>query len=603
MAENPKIVFEGKDNISPAAHTANQSIKDLSKTILDKSLAESSTSKQAFLNYEKEIYIIKQKIALEQTSKKESLKESYERKIQEIRNDKQEAEKLSKDKTAPREDRIRAKRNLKDGIFEKAEEGAGLRYEKELKTVENSFKETQKQTKFLEEQLRQFKLLAQLLAAGGGKDEDSYKKLLTELNIEGPGEKFAEKIKKEQEAKEKKEPGIFSGVFWGNMAAEIAKSVGKTVLNAPLNMIRQTYGALMGGKEGEQSAADITRAIPFGLGEGVSATLSNWMEALESRQKAEARYAAISGGESFTGGSDLGFKFEESFQINQALARSRGSVEEMKEEEAGAFRLIKGLGLDISTISQTASTYRYQENPRTAEQNISVLMKTMGIKEGTKEIIKMQELLEIQNKLVEEEAGKLEKVSPETISSVIAAFDRFGGSYADKRAGERIMSINQGLINPQGEYQQAMSYAILAGLKPGASLLDVMKMQEKGVNQPGYMQETMKMYAGQYGTGDLFTIALKNKFNLSAEQAETLAQGWREGKDFSKIGEKGIVPGQIQKTYGTSEDFREVREAKLEAAFANGPVEGLTESFGQLGDAITKIKEKILDMLDINLPW
>jgi uncharacterized protein YneF (UPF0154 family) len=603
MNENPKIVFEGKDNISPAAHTANQSIKDLSKTILDKSLAESNTSKQAFLNYEKEIYIIKQKIALEQTSKKESLKESYERKIQEIRNDKQEAEKLSKDKTAPREDRISAKRSLKDGVFEKAEEGAGLRYEKELKTVENSFKETQKQTKFLEEQLRQFKLLAQLLAAGGGKDEDSYKKLLTELNIEGPGEKFAEKIKKEQETKEKKEPGVFSGVFWGNMAAEIAKSVGKTILNTPLNMARQTYGALMSGKEGEQSAADITRALPFGIGEGVSATLSNWMEALEAKQKAGAQYQAISGGESFTGGSGLGFKFEESSQINQALAKSRGSVEEMKEEAAGAFRLIKGLGLDISTISQTASTYRYQENPRTAEQNISVLMKTMGIKEGTKEIIRMQELLEIQNKLVEEEAGKLEKVSPETISSVIAAFDRFGGSYADKRAGERIMSINQGLTNPQNEYQQAMSYATLAGLKPGASLLDIMKMQEKGVKQPGYMQETMKMYANQHGTGDLFTIALKNRFNLSAEQAETLSQGWREGKDFSKIGEKGVIPGQIQKTYGTSADYREVREAALEAAFAKGPLEGLTESFNQLGDAATKIKDKLLDMLGIDLPW
>jgi hypothetical protein len=586
MAENPKIVFEGKDNITPAAQSATQSIKDLAKTLLEKSLAESTTSKGALLNYEKEIFLLKQKKQLEIESKREIIGASYERKIKEIRSDKEEAERIAKDKSIPREERISAITSLRTRAFEKREEGAELDYKKQLKTLEDENKESKKQTQILTETLKQFQLLIKLLSQGDKQKPEDYKKLLEGLGVSGPGgEELTERIEKD---KKTKGSAIFSGVFWGNMAAEMAKSVGKAILKTPGEAIKSTYSAILSGKEGDQMAADVMKIVPFGIGEGVSTMLENWLEAEAAREKAGAKYQAISGGRQFVGGAGFGYKFEEASQINQQIARSRGNIDEknMPQEIEGTYRLLKGLGLDLSTISQTTSSYRYQDTQRTAEQNVSVLMKAMGIKEGSKDIIRMQELLETQNKLVQESSQKLEKVSPKTISTVIAAFSQFGGSFAGGRAGERISTINQALSTPQGDYQQAMSFATLAQLKPGGSFLDMMKMQEKGIEQEGYMQKMMETLSGQYGTGDLFTIALKNRFNLSAEQAETLAQGWREGRGFEGIGKKGITPEEIKTTYVSG---KEVREATLEQEWADGIVSGITESIKQLGDGLEKV--------------
>lgn len=594
MAENPKIVFEGKDNITPAAQSATQSIKDLAKTLLEKSLAESTTSKGALLNYEKEIFLLKQKKQLEIESKRETIGASYERKIKEIRSDKEEAERIAKDKSIPREERISAITSLRTRAFEKREEGAELDYKKQLKTLEDENKESKKQTQILTETLKQFQLLIKLLSQGDKQKPEKYKELLEELGVTGHGgEEFSARVKQEQGVGgiEKDRGGIFSGVFWGNLAADVFKEA----RSAFSSSTRGAVGLLTGEGGGPEMAAQAFKYLPnlVGIPEALGEFMGKHYQEKAKKESAGAQWGGISkgAGGGLVKGVSFGMTWEDVAPIQIGLAKARGSLTNIQEETLGALHLTKGLGIDMGEISKSASTYRYQDTKKTVAENVGVMLSVMGIDRSKEGNQRVGELLAIQNKLIEDQAKRREVISPETTATVIAAFSQFGGSFAGERAGERISTINQALSTPQGDYQQAMSFATLAQLKPGGSFLDMMKMQEKGIEQEGYMQKMMETLSGQYGTGDLFTIALKNRFNLSAEQAETLATGWREGKGFEEIGKLGKTGQEITET-GTS--FVETQRAKLEYAYAESVITGIKEAVGQLGTGFTQIGLDIL---------
>lgn len=593
MAENPKIVFEGKDNITPAAQSATQSIKDLAKTLLEKSLAESTTSKGALLNYEKEIFLLKQKKQLEIESKRETIGASYERKIKEIRSDKEEAERIAKDKSIPREERISAITSLRTRAFEKREEGTELDYKKQLKALEDETKENQKQTKILMDTFRQIQLLSRILAQGEAKPE-KYKELLEELGATGHGgEEFSARVKQEQGVGgiEKDRGGIFSGVFLGNLAADVFKEA----RSAFSSSTRGAVGLLTGEGGGPEMAAQVFKYMPnlLGIPEVLGEFMGKHYQEKAKEESAGAQWGGISkgAGGGLVRGVNFGMTWEDVAPIQIGLAKARGSLTNIQEETLGALHLTKGLGIDMGEISKSASTYRYQDTKKTVAENVGVMLSVMGIDRSKEGNQRVGELLAIQNRLIEDQAKRREVISPETTATVMASFQQFGGSFRDARMGERITSINQALTSPQGDYQQAMSFATLAQLKPGGSFLDMMKMQEKGIEQEGYMQKMMETLSGQYGTGDLFTIALKNRFNLSAEQAETLATGWREGKGFEEIGKLGKT-GQVITETGTS--FVETQRAKLEYAYADSVITGIKEAVGQLGTGFTQIGLDIL---------
>lgn len=585
-----KLEFQGKDNVSPAANSVKSSIKELNKELLENSLLQSNTSKGALLFYEKEISLLKQKLELENSSKRVTAKENYEKTIKRIQFDKQEAEQIIKDPKADKEERIQAAQNIKQRTFEGAEKEADNDYKKQLKLADDSLKEDRRQTKLLEENHKQFLLMVKLLMSGDKGAASEYQKLLQELGIEEQGKEFEGRIKAEKEdsGKDKegeKGGGVFGAVLLGNLVSEAVKrSIGGA---------HNVMSTLLGGTESEEMASDIVKQIPV-IGEGVGTALQRHLKEKFEEEVASRKYGASAGGGDLAWGTAFGYTMDDVGPMQSALARGRGTTTGITKEMEESFHLIKGLAINMSTVVQSVSTYKYQDVQRTTADNASIMLEVMKKakiydrkEEGN---VRIEELLNTQNKLVEDQSTRLEKVSPETMATVMAEFGKLGGSFEDARAGGRISSINQGLMNPQGDYQQAMSYSVLASLKPGGSLLDMMKMQEGGVGQEGYMKGMMEMLKGQYGTGDLFTIALKNKFNLSAEQAETLATGYKEGKtDFANIAKLGTEAVPFTET-GTT--LREVNRAELEMAWAHSPTEGIEKALDQTKtDLLKSIKD------------
>ena len=600
---NPKITFKGEDQLSPIVDSVKKNYKELTKEIFENSLAHSTTSKGALLAYQQEINLLKQKTELERNSKKEVLAQDYNKRIARINYDKQEAEKILKDPKADKEDRLQAASNLKKDVFGEARLENEADYKRQLKLLDEELKEDKKQTKYLEDNYKQLNILVKLLGKDNPDAEISYQKLLEEQGIEGPGEKLRDRVEKESGNKkeEEKGKGIFSGAFWGTLLAQGASSL--------MNKVGTATETIIGGKSGEEIIANLVKSSPIPGTTALGSILERSEQAGFAKGIAQSKYRALSKGKDLVGLSvngegkslagEYGYTADDMADIQSNLIKGRGTVAGMDKEIPSSLSLIKGLGLDISEIAKTSSTYKYQDKQRTASENISVMVKALenakvlNIKdEGN---VRIAELLSIQNKLVEDQGTRLEKVSPETISTVMAAFGTLGGSWKDARAGGRIASVDEGLRNPQGDYQKAMSYAVLAKLNPKADLWELEEMQAKGTSQPGYMKGMMEMVTGQYGNTSLAKFKLKNIFpGVPLEAIDELLAG---SGNFGNIDNIGIEPSKNGWAGNYTSEI-EKKRANLENAWAQDPATGLKVSFDQMKDEIGKVGITIVDLLD-----
>ena len=138
---------------------------------------------------------------------------------------------------------------------------------------------------------------------------------------------------------------------------------------------------------------------------------------------------------------------------------------------------------------------------------------------------RLNSLMEIQNQLIQDQSGISEKVNTNINAGILAAFKGVGGSFdptKDPRSEQRIMSLMSSLRSPQNEFQQARDFAVLSGLNPKGSYLDILKMQQQSLRTPGFLRGVLDMIAQQTGGGELGVIATMQRFGLSPEVAEQL---------------------------------------------------------------------------------
>lgn len=266
-------------------------------------------------------------------------------------------------------------------------------------------------------------------------------------------------------------------------------------------------------------------------------------------------------------GASFGMTRAQMLGVATELARAQGSADDIVKETTQVSALQKAFSLDQSVLMGTARLQQFDSNERGVSgdvQNfIKVMQSTGQFEDG--DFTRLGELLEIGNQIAERQAATLENIDTDTNAEIIAQFQEVGGSFADRRAGERIQTINQALTDPGNDFMQALNYQVLRQQNPEASFFELQEMQEKGLAQEGMMSGTMEaiqQMAG--GDQDLMMQLVKSRFGLSAAQTRQLTEAYSEDdtifdksesvedalqqSDINAVGRAASLTGTIPRT-------------------------------------------------------
>jgi len=402
----------------------------------------------------------------------------------------------------------------------------------------------------------------------------------------------------EKEKQEKQPMG-----FWKTAGAMATGSVVADALKTAISSITGMTGA----QTGEHAMAQMLRTIPW-IGEAAAGAQQRHLESSEKAYIAYNKFKALAGrGTGMFAAEGLGFDITETMPIASELMKVSGTSGNAKQRTLDVLGLSKAYGVDTSLMMNMEKARRY--GGISPMDNVNRMIgggQFKGLGEDG-DFARLGELLEQQNRLIEDQTSVFEEVDYDLTSSVMGAFERVGGSFGnDPRAAERIAQVNRSLANPSNDYQQAMNYNILSQMAPGASYYKLREMQEKGVYQKGFLSKTFETYQQQYGgkgdDNELMMEAVRNRFGLSYSQGRTLTEAYQknpqifdgitdkegleklyEDGDKNKESRKGVMARAGEMTSGI-----EVKTASVTDAFVQSATKGMGMIMSQFGDAMKK---------------
>lgn len=196
-------------------------------------------------------------------------------------------------------------------------------------------------------------------------------------------------------------------------------------------------------------------------------------------------------------------------------------------------------GVSDSSLLGFDKLQRLDNNKRDTAGDVQNLIKILrdegAFGKSGKDMASLEEFMHIQTNIMQDQSKRLESVNTNSNASVIASFQRLGGTFANPlTAGERIGTMNNAVVNPGNDFKQAMVYSSLRKLNPNADLFDLKKKQEEGIFGEGTLSQVMKDMTNRGGSQGNKKIMLMEMFGLSANQTETLFNSYQEGMKGGK---------------------------------------------------------------------
>lgn len=415
-----------------------------------------------------------------------------------------------------------------------------------------------------------------------------------EKNINDIEEQLREKNKQEEENKNRdKEKDIstwdvMKGSFIGTLTANLTTSLIRNLYSQLQNL----PNSLATAQNVETIGAQMWSAIPL-VGGALASAAQRHVEESFKQQEAFLNFRALTGSNTYfyKDLSRYGIDNAEANNISTDISRRRGFKGNIESDVENVISMQNGYNLDQGQLMSLISKEGYFKNGGSSVFAFLDLL-NKNFSQGD-DISSLNRLMEVNNQLLEEAGSRLENIDTNQSASVIAAFRNIGGSFADNRMGQRISSINNSLISPSNDYQQAMNYAILGKLKPGAGLLDIMKAEEGGLQTPGFLKETLKLISDQVG-GDIEqgSILTKMRFGLSASSAERLFRNRNKFDDENILLKGSLTVDELREKGIENTSERSKQSAEFANAFSKDMFEGLAAvgtDFGIL--AAEKLKE------------
>lgn len=568
-----RVTFSASDNgLSSVFDKMKAKSRELSQTLIQDALKYSSSTKEQIKYLEEQIKLTEKRNQLNAAGARLTVEQRFEKQL--------------------------------SGGMNREDAGSIRRAEVErtdsLRTIDKELRAEDTQVKLLREVIDTIKLTAKDEIKESKKTvEDSLKKRPTAPLT--PEEELKRGVQKELLTKEEKPENIFKSVLVANVLSNMISrlsQVGSTFSGARNE--EQVIGSLLGNLQ----------ALPFGLGAAAGTFGTAYSRSSEEQLKtqiASNKIKGVTGQGAMFGADQFGYSIGETQPVAEAFARAQGSGKGLKGGTLDAIALMKAFGLDQSQVMNQVTSGRYSEGGSGAMRDISMIIDTMKGKGVFKDgdMTLLPEILQKQNSLVSNQGKVLEKIDQRATAQVIAAFTQVGGSFGnDPRATERIMKVDEALRSPSNDYQKAMNFAVLAKANPGASYLQLLKEQDKGLSGKGFLSGTLKSIEQQFGGGEAGVLALMQRTGLSAGQSETLFKGFQKDRTMfdnitsQKHLDEALSRAGVNKRGIEATAPLEQSQAAITDAFVKGSIAGLEEVAKRFGGKIAEYANKAIAFMD-----
>lgn len=298
-------------------------------------------------------------------------------------------------------------------------------------------------------------------------------------------------------------------------------------------------------------------------------------ESFQAFEKAEGAGYAITGSRlqgDGTGFDKWGYSGVDYAESIATLARTRRSGKGIEQSAAKQLLLERAIGLDRGTYgSMDQLSLINGESGYGNIQSAIAAMKASGIVKGN-DMSAVPDYLSIMVQLSREQLTRLGKVDVGVNTKMVAALANMDENL--KKSPEALSTLvnamRSGLMQSSSPQVQALQFSVLSRMRPGASMFELMEMQEDPFSEkskdymPDYLKELHKMSGGNR---ERFMMNIKKQFGLSASMSRMLGEGFLNGnlqevldKDFK--GKTGLENAEQRAEDATS--LKEQANARME---------------------------------------
>lgn len=285
------------------------------------------------------------------------------------------------------------------------------------------------------------------------------------------------------------------------------------------------------------------------------------------------------------------------FQERLAMARGRGG-NSLRWDAQTVMGLSRGYGIDESTTLSAAGVSR--AGGTNGINNVQRGL-ALAISEGL-DRTKFSDAIRNQTELFQQFAKNSTTTSFTDVNRTLFGFNRLGGEFGigDTRSMGNIGAIQEGLANPGSTFGQAQNYAVLRRLNPNASAWELRKMQQKGLQTPGFLNAILQDIGGGTGSEDFKKFQLMNRIpGLSMDAIDTLTKGgWKVDnvKGKGMLGAATILGEGMALTPRLQKD-----EADIADAFRRNMVDGVMTIKDKFVTEMSKGVDELVKILDVKV--
>lgn len=226
---------------------------------------------------------------------------------------------------------------------------------------------------------------------------------------------------------------------------------------------------------------------------------------------------------------------------------SRRMSEGWREESITQNALEKVLALSEGYLGTASKFDRYGQNTTEAVSRLVSLLSVTSRGEvrnfdnaGGADFTKVQEKLDIQQRLMGSYMGLTDKPNYDTANRMVAAFSSTEGITQDSRLGDDIMSFENAIINPQNEMMRTLIYDSINQLFPefGGNIAEVKKAQQDPEKRAKILPQLIKQMDAIFGdvTTTQGQFAYSSVFQgISLDRLEPFIKGLSEGGSIEQI--------------------------------------------------------------------
>ena len=226
----------------------------------------------------------------------------------------------------------------------------------------------------------------------------------------------------------------------------------------------------------------------------------------------------------------------------------------------------------------------------------------LGLMDGH-DRIGMQGLFTGINTMTEVLSKNKTTVNRDEIAATLLNFNEGGGQFAirDPRSMQNLMTMQQGLTNPANDFIKAMQFSVARDtLGEGAGYVDVLKMQQQGMGDMGYVKKLFSTMKSMGGDEDFQTMSIAQMFGLQGNlAAASELYGMREGIIDGTVTEEDIA--KVRKDMPDSKTYvkeaesmvtaLEKAEARISNAYISGMMPGIKAVSSAFGTEMTNTVE------------